>query len=474
LTSHLRLDPTAARPAPWEERLLVPVVFLIFAVAVGNTTSGAIAQAAIADAFQAGAADVGAIVFGYGTTFAIMTALWGPLARRFGLGRCLTFGVALVAVGAGIAVVAPDLGVLVAARVIQGFGAGAIPTLTMALIARRLTGPARARALGINVAAVGMGFAGGPLVGGFLLELFGWRGAMALGLLVAPWLPILPRLAGDAARHDEPLDFPGMGLLAVTVGCLVLLINRLPVLGFGLPTGLLFAVGLAAALVLVARSRGRAHAALPLRILADPVLRRMMAFGYVGQTAFFGMLVLAPIVAARVHGVAGFRLGLVLLPMALVIAAVSPRNGRLQARIGRPATTAVALGTIGLSASYLCAVGPAAPMLLLELGLVAAGAGFALLGAPLANAVSERFPDADRSLALGMYNLAFFIGSASGGAIATGFVQAGLEVSPLVGRSLPGASTGMAVLAILPIATLAASRLMRGRGVRPPDPASAT
>lgn len=454
---------SAGPPGPLEQRLLVPAIFLIYGVAVGNTTSGAIAQAAIADAFDAGAADVGAIVFGYSTTFAIMTALYGPLARRFGLGRCLTFGVALVAIGAGIAVVAPDLGVLVAARVLQGLGAGAIPTLTMSLIARRLTGPARARALGINVAAVGMGFAGGPLVGGLLLEVFGWRGAMALGLLVAPWLVILPRLAGeDPGRRDAPLDPPGMALLSLTVGCLVLLINRLPILGLGLPIGLLVGVGAAAGAWLVVRSRGRPHAALPLGILRDPILRRMMAFGFVGQAAFFGILVLAPIVAARVHGVAGFRLGLVLLPMALVIAAVSPRNGLLQARIGRPATTALSLATIGLSASYLAVVGPAAPLPVLEVGLVAAGAGFGLLGAPLATAVSERFSDVDRSVALGMYNLAFFIGSASGAAIATGLVQAGLEALPFAGRALAGASSGLVVFAVLPLAMLIAVRVGRG------------
>jgi MFS family permease len=167
---------------PGGSRLLVGTVFLTFAVAVANTTSGAIAQPEIADAFGASAADVGAIVFGYSAAFAIMTAIYGSLARRFGLGRCLTLGVVLVTVGAAIAVLAPDLGTLVAARVLQGVGAGALPTLSMALIARRLSGPARARALGINVAAVGMGFAGGPLFGGLLLEAFGCRGTMALGL----------------------------------------------------------------------------------------------------------------------------------------------------------------------------------------------------------------------------------------------------------------------------------------------------
>lgn len=434
-------------------------MFLVFTIAVANTTSGAIAQPAIADAFGAGAGDVGAIVFGYSTTFAIMTAVYGSLARRFGLARCLTLGVILIALGAGIAVVSVDLPMLVAARVLQGFGAGAIPTLTMALISRRLQGPALARALGINVAAVGVGFAAGPLVGGLLLEAFGWRGAMALGLLVAPAALVIPRLDREPGRRDVTVDLPGIALLAISVGGIVLVINRLPVMGVGLPLIALAAVSVGAGTLLVRRSRGRPGAALPLQELRDGVLRRMMLLGYVGQTAFFGILVLAPIIAARIHHLEGFYLGLLLAPMAILIATISPRNGRVAAHIGRRATTTVSLAVIGLACGFLAWQGTAAPLPILAVGLLTAGVGFGLLSAPLANEVSGRFGDDRRSLALGMYNLAFFLGSASGGAISTGFVQAGFDVGPLAGRPLPGASTGLLILAAMPVVVLAFDRL---------------
>jgi MFS family permease len=450
--------PGGARPSA-SHRLLVSTVFLTFAVAVANTTSGAIAQPAVAQAFAAGAADVGAIVFGYSTSFAIMTAVYGSLARRFGLGRCLTFGVVLVALGAALAVAAPNLPTLVAARVLQGFGAGALPTLSMALLSRRLSGTARARALGINVAAVGMGFAGGPLVGGVLLEAFGWRGAMALGLLVAPAALIFPRLAPEPGDPSAPIDPPGIALLAVAVGGLVLIVNRLPLIGLGMPILAFGTIAALAGTALIARSRRHREPALPLRELADPVLRRAMLLGGLGQTAFFGMLVLAPIVAARVHDIERFQLGLLLLPMAVVIAIVSPRNAWVSERIGRRATTAVSLTVIGLAATFLAWQGAAASVTVLETGLLTAGAGFGLLGAPLVNEVSRRFPDSRRSVALGVYNLAFFLGSASGGAISTGFVQGGLEVAPFAGRVLPGASTGLLVLAVLPLSVLVFDRV---------------
>jgi MFS family permease len=453
---------TAAGPAgPTRpiDRLLLPTVFLVFATAVANTTSGAVAQPEIAEAFGAGAADVGAIVFGYSAAMAMMTAVNGALARRFGLGRCLTIGIGLVAVGALIAVLAPSLPVLVAARVLQGFGAGAIPTLSMALVARRLTGPARARALGLNVAAVGVGFAAGPLVGGVLLEAFGWRGAMALGLLVAPATLIVPRLAPEPGDRGARLDPIGIALLAVGVAGIVLSINRIPLLGIVPLTAGLVAATLLAWTALVWHSRRVHEPALPLRELADPVLRRSMLLGYVGQTAFFGVLVLAPLLAAAGYGVDGFRLGLVLVPMAVAIALVSPRNGRVAERIGRRATTTLSLSVIAIGALALAWLGTGVPLTALEVALVVTGVGFGLLSAPLVNEVTIRFPDARRPLALGIYNLAFFLGSASGGAISTGFVQGRTELPGIASSALVGATSALLVLAALPLLAAAFDQL---------------
>jgi MFS family permease len=158
--------------------------------------------------------------------------------------------------------------------------------------------------------------------------------------------------------------------------------------------------------------------------------------------------------------------------MAILIAIISPRNGRVSARIGRRATTTISLSVIGLACGFLAWQGPAAPLLVLAGGLVVAGAGFGLLSAPLVGEVSRRFGDDRRSLALGMYNLAFFLGSASGGAIATGFVQAGVDIGPFTGRPLAGASTGLLLLAVMPLAILAFDRLRPGVAVTSALPAA--
>ena len=440
---------------PGDARVLVATVFVMFATAVANTTSGAVAQPAIAAAFGAGPGDVGWIVFGYSGAFAVMTVVYGSLARRFGIAPCLAFGAALVALGALAAVLAVNLPMLILARVVQGIGAGAIPTLSMALIARRLSGPARARAIGINVAAVGVGFAAGPLVGGLLVEGFGWRGAMALGMLVGPTVPLVLRFDPDRGDAKSRIDVRGIALLGGTIGALVFLINRGPVLGFAAAPILGSAVAvLGLGPLLVAHARRRLWSVLPLAIAGHAGLQRVMFLAFAGQAAFLGAIVIVPVAVAREHGIDGFVLGLLLVPMALLIALLSPQNGRLEARIGRPATTAVAHLLIAAGTLGLAVVGAGAPPLILTAGLVVGGIGFAFLNAPLANEVTRVFADDRRSVALGIYNLALFLGTTTGAAVSTAVVQAQWELPILAGRPVPGFASGLLVLAGLPIIAL--------------------
>jgi len=206
------------------------VLATLVAVVVANNSASSLAQPAISDAFGAGPADVGWIVFGFGSAFAVATALWGGLTGRFGLGRCLAAGIALFAGGSLVAAFAPTLPLLVAARVVQGAGAGAIPTLSASAIALQFDGPERSRALGTIVASVGLGLAAGPLLGGLTLELVGWQGPVAFGILAAPAAVLL-------ARYPFPrptgavLDVRGAALVAAGVIGLTFAVNRLPVRG---------------------------------------------------------------------------------------------------------------------------------------------------------------------------------------------------------------------------------------------------
>ncbi len=432
-----------------EHRLLVATLFALFVIGVGNTTAGAVAIPAIGDAFDAGPADVGWIVFGYAGAFAIMTAIYGTLAKRFGAAHVMVVGIVLVVVGGTLSVFAVNLPMLITGRVVQGVGAGAIPPLSVVLIARRMSGPARSKAIGIIIAAVGVGFAIGPLTGGLALQTVGWRGAMAMGVLVAPAVPILWVLE---ANRDDPdpstrIDPTGMALVAAVVASLVFLVNRTPVLGVSAATLGAAVVALVFGVTLARHVLTKPGTAFPRAIVTDRRLWRLMRVGFVGQTAFLGTIVVIPIAAVEAHDLAGLRLGFILVPMAVAIAIVSPRNGQIQAAIGRPATTTLSLMVISVGSLALALMGADASPALVAAGLVVAGTGFAVLNAPLTNEVTLMYEGPDRSVALGIYNLAFFMGSASGAGLSTALIQAEVQAKVFAGRAVPGYSTSLVAVA---------------------------
>ena len=405
---------------------------------------------------------MGWVVFGFGTAFALGTALWGGLARRLGLGPSLAAGVVMVAGGSLLAAVAPSLPWLIAARIIQGLGAGAIPTLSTAAIARRFEGAARARALGAVIAAVGLGMALGPLLGGIALELVGWPGPMAFGLVAAPAAILLARTDRDRDPTAR-IDLVGAALVSAAVVATTFSLNRLPVLGL-VPLTVGALVVLAVTLPLLAQRARTSGAFVPHRIVADPAFTQIVALGAVGMSAFLGSVVLVPIAAARAHGLGGLGLGLLILPMAIVAATVSFNNARAQARLGRRTTTIVSLAALAVGALTTGLLGAAAPPAITAVALIPIGIGFGLLQAPLVNELTAAFDDADRPVAVGLYNLLFFIGGAAGAAIATALIQAGVELPIFVGRAVPGFSTTEVLLAVGP--ALAATILVRRGGFR--------
>jgi hypothetical protein len=102
----------------------------------------------------------------------------------------------------------------------------------------------------------------------------------------------------------------------------------------------------------------------------------------------------------------------------------------------------------------LAIIGADSPPAALAAGLFVGGIGFAFLNAPLANEVTRLFPDERRSVALGIYNLALFMGTTTGAAVSTAVVQAEWELPVFAGRAVPGFSSGLALLAALPLVGL--------------------
>ena len=264
----------------------------------------------------------------------------GQLADRFGRKLLYTYGFAVFTAGSLLCGLAPDLGLLIAARLLQGFGAALLQANSVALIAATLPRRQLARGIGVQGAAQASGLALGPVLGGLLLALGGWRliflvnlPAGLLGLVLGRFLLPRTRFAPADERGAARFDWGGAVLLAAALSALMLLISLAHEL-LRSPARVLALATLAAALLvgLLARERRARTPLLDLELLRRPALALGLGSAAAAYLVMFGALYAVPYYLAADHiPVALAGLQLAALPVALGI--VAPLAGRLAGRI---------------------------------------------------------------------------------------------------------------------------------------------
>lgn len=424
---------------------------LLFGLAGMGSSSAAIALPLISDQFDVSVGVSAWTITLYALMLAVTTAVYGRVADLVGVRLPLLVGIALMTAGAIVSALAPNFEVLLAARVFQGAGAAAVPTLGITVLSARYDGEIRGLALGRLAGMAAAVSCLGPLVGGVVESQLGWRAVMALpilGLLVIPFLWHALHNEGTGAR----LDIIGAVLVAVTAAGAVLLVQSPS-------TGLVVAIAGAVLLVLgtpavFLRVRHRPHGFLPKSVITNPVVVRSALGATAIPAAWFALLIAIPAVLVG-HGWEPWQVGLLMVPSA-AIGLVTPRfAGPLLNRLGGPATIVVS-GLLVSVAMLIAAIGAAqvwAPVLLVSVMLATATFG---LGQPaLSAAVGDAVHSDVRGVALGIATLMFLVGGSVGSAVVGGL------------GDVVGISWSLVVLAVLPLVGIAVIAPMLRRGPVP-------
>ena len=318
MTSPAATDPGRGT-APGSATVLPIVLGLLFGLAGTSTSGVTVALPQLAQQLGVSTAAVTWAVSAYAIALAVATPMHGRIADAVGVRAPLLGGTTLLAIGALGSAAAPNLPVLLVARVVQGIGAGAIPVLGAALVSARLDGGGRQAALGRLAGTSATLSALGPLIGGSLEALGGWRSAFALPAIALLALPYLWRrsvVPGDGAR----LDVPGALLVAVAAGGLVLLIQS-PSAGTvaAVVGAVLLAVG---APSVAAWVRFRPQGFLPRAVVTDGTVVRSALCASAVPASWFALLLGIPLTLAAL-GWTPLTTGLVLVPAA-ALGLVSP------------------------------------------------------------------------------------------------------------------------------------------------------
>jgi EmrB/QacA subfamily drug resistance transporter len=339
------------------------------------------------------AADLQWVINGYLLTLSALLLVGGALGDRFGRQRVLIIGVALFGAASGGCALAPSLPWLVIGRATQGVGAALLMPNSLAILGGAFSGEARGRAIGTWAATASMTAALGPLLGGWLIDNFGWQMIFLINLplAVAAIVLALKYVADVPDPHEKTaLDVGGAGLAILGLGGLAWGLT----LGTGQQGWTAMAIGdvMVGAVLLVGfvlfERRLDERAMMPLALFGSKSFVGLSLLTLLLYGALGGLVVLLPYTLIKGSGYSATAAGAALVPFALILTVLSPITGAAAGRIGArlPLTIGPLIAALGFllfmrihsGSSYWTAILPA---------IVVISVGMAGAVAPLTTAV---------------------------------------------------------------------------------------
>jgi EmrB/QacA subfamily drug resistance transporter len=299
-------------------------------------------------------------VTGYTLTLAGLILLGGSLGDRLGRRKVFLIGVIWFAVSSALCGFAPDIGVLIGARVLQGVGGALLTPGSLAIIQATFAADERPRAVGAWSGLGGVAGAAGPLLGGWLVQAAGWRWVFFLNLPLAV-IVIAVTLRHVPETRDETstgkFDIAGSALAALALGGITYALIEAPGHGNIISVAAAGALGVGAAVsFLLIESRRTRHPGpvspmLPLDVFGSREFSAVNIVTFLVYGAFGGVLFLLVVQVQVVSGFSPVKAGTTLLPVTLLMLAFSARSGALAQRIGPrwPMTVGTAICAVGLA-----------------------------------------------------------------------------------------------------------------------------
>ncbi|MER7413194.1 MULTISPECIES: MFS transporter [Streptomyces] len=417
------------------------------------------------------------VIDAYTLVLAALLMLAGSTADRIGRRRVFRWGLALFVLGSLACSLAPGAGWLVAARALQAVGGSMLNPVAMSIITNTFTEPReRARAIGVWGGVVGISMAAGPLLGGLLVEVSGWRAIfwvnVPIGLAALVLTTVLvPESRAPRGRRPDPV---GQVLMIVMLGSLTYGIIESPHSGGPASPVTLGCGGLAlCALVALLWYEARRHEPLiELRFFRSVPFAGATVTAVCAFAALGGFLFLTSLYLQDVRGMSALHAGACLVPMAVMTLVCAPLSGRLVGTRG-PRLPLLAAGACLTAAGVLLAVTASVdlPLWVLFAGFVVFGTGFGLVNAPITNTAVSGMPRAQAGVAAAVASTSRQVGSSLGVAVIGAVTAAatGAATGAAAGGGLHGASfvaaerTAWSILAGCGVAVLLLGAVTSGR-----------
>jgi MFS family permease len=396
------------------------------------------------------------VLNGYVLALAALTLTGGAFADVYGRARILKIGCLGFGAASAACIVSPSVEWLIAARVVQGVSAALVTPASLALIGATYPKEERNSAIGIWAAASALTTAGGPVLGGWLTESFGWQYVFAINPPLAMIaVALLARYAPAEQREQRRFDFAGAAILAGALASLAWALSQMGPQRPGMANPVMateaavLGLGLLAGYAVWERFSGNPMT--PPWLLGNRsfvVLNIATLLVYAGLAVMFFLLSFDLI--DRRH-LTPTNAGLVFLPFTLGLGLLSQPLGSLADRIG--VRVMLTVGPLGAALAFvLLALGEGASLLLgVLLPMTLLGTSFAMLVTPLTTSVLASVANSEEGLASGVNNAVSRIAQLAGIALAAGLASyAAGYVASLIVAAVLAAIAGIIIALLLP------------------------
>ncbi|MGF0116050.1 MFS transporter [Promicromonospora sp. Marseille-Q5078] len=362
---------------------------------------------------------------------AVLAPVVGNLGDRFGHRRVLLGTILVFAAATLAAAAAPNLGVLLAARVVQGVSTATFP-LALAIARSTLSGPRLAAAFGWIPGMIGLGAGTALVVGGVVVDALSWRWLFVLGAvlillsagLVAAWVP-----RGGAPAVQRRTDWAGIALIAGALVGVLLAVSQGGTWGWGSPRTLgVGAAGLVLLVLLVVVELRTAAPVVDVRTFRHgPIVLVSLltvAVGFVPYVCYVALplLMQAPASTGYGHGLSVTGSGLAMLPSAVLVFLGGRLTPVLVRRIGPGLTGAAAAAVMAVGAVGI-ALWPATPWAVV-VAFAVLGLGNGIGYAICAQLVVTWSPPTETGAATGLNSVVRTVGSAAAAPVVTALLAA--------------------------------------------------
>jgi len=350
------------------------------------------------------------VVDGYSVALAALLLVGGTLGDRFGHKRLVLSGLMIFGLASIACALASSADALIGARAIQGVGAALLLPGTLAVITHIFPGRAeQAKAVGVWAGISALALPAGPLVGGVLLAAWGWQAVFWINVPIVGVAVVAAVIVVSESTERSPrrLDGPGVltaaGALAVTVFAVI----HAGSAGFGAATvGALVAATVLVALFIAAERRAGDDAMLPLSLLRAPAFAAANTIASLMNFVGIGVIFVSTLYLQGVQGKSPLGAAVMMLPLFLPVAALSPIAGRLNSRFGPlpPMLIGLLCGAAGGVSMLL--LRPDSGYLTVLPSLAGVGVGMGMLAAPVVAAAMQAVPASRSGVASAANNTA--------------------------------------------------------------------